>query len=83
MKQKRLQKSAGHAPPLEVVLDVVGQCRISDVRWRFVRGVVQCAHARDDALQTINLVLPVAATKKKKKKKKKKKEKKIDLDIRT
>ena len=78
MKQKWLQKSAGHAPPVEVVLDVVGQCRISDVRWRFVRGGVQCAHAQDGALQTINLVFPVKVTKKKKRKK----EKKFDQDIR-
>jgi hypothetical protein len=31
----RLQKRAGHA--LDGVLDVVGQCRMSDVRWWFVR----------------------------------------------
>ena len=37
----------GSELPLEVVLDVVGQRRMSDVRRRFVRGVVQCAHARD------------------------------------
>jgi hypothetical protein len=47
-----LQKRAGHA--LDVVLDVVGQFRMSDEeeeRW-FVRGVVQWAHARDESCRS-------------------------------
>jgi hypothetical protein len=48
-RHRRLQKRAAHAAALdvEVVLDFVGQCRMSDGRWWFVSGVVQCAHARD------------------------------------
>ena len=40
-----MQKRARYA--LDVVLDVVGQCTISDVRSWFMRGVVQCANVRD------------------------------------
>jgi hypothetical protein len=52
LRHKRLQKRAGHA--LDVVLDVVGQFRMSDEeeeRW-FVRGVVQWAHARDESCRS-------------------------------
>ena len=47
-----LQKREGHAPPLDVLVDVVGQCRMNDVRWWFVRVGCTCTGRE---LQVINL----------------------------
>ena len=44
LRHRRLQKRAWHA--LDVVLDVVGQFKMSDEVW-FARGVVQWVQARD------------------------------------